>query len=622
MLNLLIDYATTHGLTIEPGFKPKTVRWAIVCNQHGHYQHVQPIGSAESGMVFQRVPHLEQPEIKRGGHGCRHFLVDTSEVVARYTGGSTPSESSDKHHFFLSLLKQAASGLPILGYIASAMQDEATIRSIVQQLSEQNAKKDDKITFAVMTEGISFPVNATSWHPWWREFRTRLIEQSEHTLICLASGCLGRPAMTHPVVSGLNKYGGQSSGDRMSSYKQDAFQSYNLYQSQNAAVSDHAAWAYRAALDDLIADWSQDLAGASVVHWYAGDVKVEKQEDPMGLLDESLDLSWLEDASDDGNAERDALHRARVFLRALKSGSQPRLKELERYRYYAMILSANSGRVVARDWSEGQFGELAESIVDWFQALEVTNISGSHSAHSPKIDRVITCLLPPIKPGQKYRDWIKPVGGERVQLWRAAISQDVPLPHKVLSRLVPLHQAFMLSGDFTDAVDERSHTRGKNLSLLYARMGLLKAYHIRKGDKDMQAYLNEEHPNPAYHCGRVMAVLAEIQQTALGNVGANVVQRYYAAASTTPALVLGRLVRTSNYHFEKIGYHRKKSGLKDLIAGIWCPLKDVVPCVLTMEDQSYFALGYYQQLAQLATIDWATYKHRFTTVTDKEGEQA
>ena len=135
----------------------------------------------------------------------------------------------------------------------------------------------------------------------------------------------------------------------------------------------------------------------------------------------------------------------------------------------------------------------------------------------------------------------------------------------------------------------------------------------------MQPYLNEDHPNPAYHCGRLMAVLAKIQQAALGSVGAGVIQRYYAAASTTPALVLGRLVRTSNYHLDKIECRKKKDGLKDLFTGIWCPLKDVVPRVLTLEDQSYFALGYYQQLAQLATIDWAKYQNQFTP-TNEEGE--
>ncbi|MDD2629628.1 MAG: type I-C CRISPR-associated protein Cas8c/Csd1 [Limnochordia bacterium] len=35
-------------------------------------------------------------------------------------------------------------------------------------------------------------------------------------------------------------------------------------------------------------------------------------------------------------------------------------------------------------------------------------------------------------------------------------------------------------------------------------------------------------------------------------MGAGVVQRYYASASSTPALVLGRLTRTSQYHLDKL----------------------------------------------------------------------
>ena len=116
-----------------------------------------------------------------------------------------------------------------------------------------------------------------------------------------------------------------------------------------------------------------------------------------------------------------------------------------------------------------------------------------------------------------------------------------------------------------------------------------------------------------------MAVLAEIQQAALGNVGASVIQRYYAAASTTPALVLGRLVRTSNFHLDKIEYRKKRSGLTDVFTGIWGRLKDEVPRVLDLEAQSLFALGFYQQLGKLASIDWAKYENQFTPTND-EGE--
>jgi CRISPR-associated protein Csd1 len=128
-------------------------------------------------------------------------------------------------------------------------------------------------------------------------------------------------------------------------------------------------------------------------------------------------------------------------------------------------------------------------------------------------------------------------------------------------------------------------------------MGLLKAYHVRKGDRFMQPYLNEDHPHAAYHCGRVMAVLADVQRAALGDVGARVVERYFAAASSTPALVLGRLVRTSQFHLAGIREPALRQWFDNRLAGILSRIKDRVPRTLTLEEQSLFALGYYQQKA-------------------------
>lgn len=110
--------------------------------------------------------------------------------------------------------------------------------------------------------------------------------------------------------------------------------------------------------------------------------------------------------------------------------------------------------------------------------------------------------------------------------------------------------------------------------------------------------LNEDFPSPAYQCGRLMAVLADLQRAALDDVRAGVVQRYYAAASTTPALVLGRLTRTSQFHLNKLD-----PGLaywyESKIAGIWSRLREAPPRTLSLEEQSLFALGYYQQLADM-----------------------
>ena len=112
----------------------------------------------------------------------------------------------------------------------------------------------------------------------------------------------------------------------------------------------------------------------------------------------------------------------------------------------------------------------------------------------------------------------------------------------------------------------------------------------------MSVYLNKDHPEPAYHCGRLLAMLASLQRAALGDVGAGVVQRYYMAASQTPGLTLGRLVGNAKNHLSKL-----EGGLaywfEDRIAEIWSRIEDNVPKTLDLEKQTLFALGYYQQIA-------------------------
>lgn len=47
----------------------------------------------------------------------------------------------------------------------------------------------------------------------------------------------------------------------------------------------------------------------------------------------------------------------------------------------------------------------------------------------------------------------------------------------------------------------------------------------------------------AYHCGRLLAELEAVQREALGKVNTTLVDRYYGAASSTPAKVFGSLIR-------------------------------------------------------------------------------
>jgi CRISPR-associated protein Csd1 len=345
--------------------------------------------------------------------------------------------------------------------------------------------------------------------------------------------------------------------------------------------------AYKAALEDLLSEHAHLMAGAQLVHWFAKEIPAE--DDPIEDL-----LRGTEEQQ-----ELVAQYRAAKLLNSIRTGERADLADNH---YYALTLSGMSGRIMVRDWMEGQFEDLVESVSAWFHDLQIVSLNGDTPAKDPSIERAITALLPERKQGQAYGDWIKQIGAERTHLWRAALKKDIPIPFSALARVVTLNARFQQTERLREAEDRKTDPRRRAdlLSVFYARMGLMKAYHLRKkGESYLMPYLNEDHSDPAYHCGRLMAVYASLQRAAQGDVGAGVVQRYYAAASATPGLILGRLSRLSTFHLNKLQGDRPKLAgwFENRLADIWARIADRPPTTLTLEEQSLFALGYYQQMA-------------------------
>lgn len=136
----------------------------------------------------------------------------------------------------------------------------------------------------------------------------------------------------------------------------------------------------------------------------------------------------------------------------------------------------------------------------------------------------------------------------------------------------------------------------------------------------MEKY-NWEHSVPAYHLGGMMAVYEAIQRAAMPNVNVNVVQRYYASAIQTPALVLGQLSHRSVHHLEKMENQWLAGKLKGYLQRAASAAGDDIPATLTLPKQSYFALGYYQMGAfmQQERIAKAEEKREKAQNTDMEG---
>lgn len=606
MIEQLVRYASDNHLVAEPGFAPKVVRFALVFDPAGHYVRVHPFGDA--GRRLARCPDLSQPELiaLRG----RHFLVDTAEVVARYAppahrgapprGGDASDKRARDHRAFLRMLRCAASGVPapLIRAVIRQLRDEAVLARVHADLSVLRARPTDKVTLDLAGELVA---DSELWHPWWRTFRSKLksTDRDHSAMLCLATGAATVPVPTHPKVVGLANVGGLPQGDVLVGFDKDAFQSYGLEQSANAATSEAAAAAYRAALNDLLRpDRAYRLPGARVAHWYSG--RVADEDDPIPWIIERApgadeDVAATSETADDMRVDAlRARERASRLLDAIRTGERA---DVGRYRYYVLVVSGAAGRVMVRDWTEGSFEDLVNAIAAWFGDLAIVRRTGVGLAGLPKLERLVTALLPAQKPGQQYDDWTRPVGPERLALLRAALGgRTVRIPDVVAARVVAAFARSLVNGEFGEAVAGSGQRWKTHASTLHARMALLRAYHIRQGDTALDPTVNEHHPDPAYHCGRLVAVLADLQRAAIPDVGAGVVERYYASASATPALVLGRLVRGAQPHLSKLG-----GGLaytyESRIGEVMSRIGDRAPATLSPAEQSLFALGFYQQLA-------------------------
>jgi CRISPR-associated protein Csd1 len=581
MLDLLAAYASEHGMVATPGLRRKRVRWLLAFGADGQYLAVVPYGDPDAGAVLV-CPDLKPGEMFRAK--TRHFLVDRAEVAVLLTTHATVSSKQKRDHAsFLKLLGAASEAMPPLAKIANTLSDAGAVAKMRDDLRRNEATPNDNVTFQMDGHLL---LDSSAWLGWWQEFRASLaMGDAKSRMRCFATGEIVEPARTHWPVRGLSKVGGRGAGDVMVCFNKDAFVSYGLGKtSLNAAVSADAAVAYRDALEELITGGA-DLVQARVVHWF---------KDRVQLVDDPFD--WLPESRKE--QELNARQRAKQLFGAITEGKRP---DLAGNRYYAMTLSGSDGRVMVRDWMDGEFGELVESVNRWFEDLLIQDIFGN-DGKSPGIEHIITSLLPPRGARQEYDAWVRPIGSERFALWYAAVRRG-PIPLNALGRLVLQNRSFTVTGTLEEALKGNEPKAKRDaVSLLQVRMGLMKAYHLRKTNIGgyLKPFLDEEHPSAAYHCGRLMAVMARLQRTVMPEVRTGVVQRYYAAASATPALVLGRLERLSKFHLGSLG--RDKPGLAvwydQTMASIHSRIDPrALPKALTLEEQSLFALGYYQQLA-------------------------
>lgn len=573
MLRELYDYALRENLILPAGYVKKPVLAYISLSKDGNYVGIV---SAEN----EKVPCPDIGSMANSGEKC-NVLAEKRSIL--FPGDEKQREKyAAKAAYFRQTMTEAAKLEPRLEFCLKVLCDKYAAADISAELDR--LKLDGAKVLSFMVDGESI-LEFQTVRSWWEQFRQQF-RPSGAKAPCLITGNPTIPTATVPPISGLSVVGGHARGDALICFDKDSFCSYGLKQAANAPVSEEAFAGVKAALDELLKG-APVLAGMKFVHWY--DKPIDAGCDCIDALFPVI----FEDEDGDAGPEPEpvvntaqARRQADAIVGAVKSGAPAH--ELPNL-YYILLLSGVNGRVMVRSYEEGSYERLTENLKAWEQDLALTNSAGTAQIGPVKLAARLIRLMSRQNSEKNIFDRMSKELAGLTPAIISAIINCTQFPDSVAIRALAYIRSQMLSAGDED--------QGRKIPDPWACQWL-KAWLCRRErekyqKEELSVEYNEKHPEPAYHCGALVAVFGEIQRLAMKDVNASIIDRYYASAIQTPALVLGQLSKLSNHHLDKLSEPRRKefTALRDQAA---CAIGDRIPTVLRPEQQSYFALGYYQ----------------------------
>ncbi|AVR89901.1 type I-C CRISPR-associated protein Cas8c/Csd1 [Thauera aromatica] len=557
------------------GYSPEKISYEIVLSPDGGVLAVNDIRDTTGKKPQPRVLEVPQPEKRTVGIKS-NFLWDKTSYVL---GVSATSKRADKEHEAFKVLHESAlAGAP----------DEG-LKALLAFLQRWSPEQFQAPLFSdeMLDANLVFRLDDEHRHLHEREaaqtLRARLLGGGEKGAgpaaaaegVCLVHGESAPIARLHPAIKGVN--GAQSSGASLVSFNLDAFTSYGKSQGDNAPVSEQAAFAYTSALNHLLrrsVDNRQRLqvGDTTVVFWAEA---VDNGADAQAA--ESFLASLFAPPEDASEAER-----LRVVLDGLSEGRP--LAELDPSlapgtRMYVLGLAPNASRLSVRYWQVDTLEVFAKRLAQHAQDLHIEPLPWRIE---PTVYRLLLATVPNREGAMpKADDAFDNLIGETM---RAILSGGLYPRSLLASTMMRIRSDGNLSG-MRAAICKGVLVRERRLG-------------IRTSDEEIPVSLDKQSTQPGYLLGRLFAVLEYVQRSALGGqVNATIRDRYYGAASATPAAIFPVLLRNTQNHLGKLRKERPgqavvlEKEIREIVEG----LPDRFPRSLKIEDQGRFAIGYYHQ---------------------------
>jgi CRISPR-associated protein Csd1 len=564
ILQALNDYyhrlADDEEQDIAPyGFRPQNISFCIVLSREGKLVHVQDLRNNDGGNVRPRrlrVPYLQT----RTSGDWANFLWDNTGYVLGCDSGTKADKLKKRFGLFVELHRKMLARCDDEGLALVCRFLEDWSPSRCAELPNWDEVRDAQLVFGLQGEE-GFIHDRPILRQLWVEQVAEVVETQPG--VSLLSDKAGEMATMHPAIQGVS--GCAPTGAMIVSFNTPAFTSYGCSgNNMNAPITPGEAFEYTTALNHLLRERSRrvQVADMTTVFWTAKPTAAE-------LAVPGLFAGPLPQQAEDN----EQLAGVRAFLDSLKQGrvdDSLASRDEPDTPFFVLGLSPNRTRIAIRLWLVSTVGDLHRKLADHVARVTIAGSDG----RTPLVRELLRETareakdIPPLLAGSLMR----------------AILTDAPYPD-----------------GFYQAIFRRIRAdRRMNAT----RAAAVKAVLMRNFRKEITVSMDPESPEPAYHLGRWFALLEKTQKDALGErINSTIKDRFFTAASATPAAVFPRLIQLSQHHLRKMA----QAGLTGLcvtrekqVQGIAQRLARF-PRRLDLQEQGLFYLGYYHQTQDLYT---------------------
>ncbi|MCX7718205.1 MAG: type I-C CRISPR-associated protein Cas8c/Csd1 [Candidatus Sumerlaeaceae bacterium] len=525
------------------GYQHRLITKAIHLNRKGEFQNVVPLTGEKRGTregKIQLVP--QEAPARTSGIKARLIADNANYVLGKTRAKDTSEKTMKRHEAYCSLVSDCAKATQEPSVEAVKRWIESGGPEALRD--DPRITEDDEIIFVVDGE---IPTELRSVQEYWASMGEECPDA-----FCLVTGKWGPVVERMPApIKGVP--GGQPTGTTLVSVNMACGESYGLTASLNSPISKVAAEKIGNTLNWLLQSERHSLRIGKMVYIYW-----TRGQDDFDFLT-FLTAPRPEDV--------------RALLVSAQHGREA--APVSGSDFFALCLSANVSRIVVRDYHETTIEAVKRSLKQWFERIMIVSPDGG-GGEPMGVFRLAASL---------YREPKDMPPHVPVDLLRSAMAGS-PLPEYLLGLAVKRNLA--MQGPYEEI--------GNRRVLSTPRLAMIKAI-IQEKEGIALDSLKTDHPDPAYHCGRLLAVLERIQRAALGDINATVVDRYYGAACSSPGSILGNLVNDAQPHLAKLRKNNKDKFHQMALEEVLSAIGAEFPRTLDLRRQGLFALGFYHQKA-------------------------